>query len=63
MAANPLEDAETLWKMLDDLAETNPEGYKKFIDKMLKDNKDWLKPPEPVFCMRTLKVQYKCYDL
>lgn len=58
MAANEalLKQADTLWKMLDDLAESNPEGYSKLMDKILKDHKDWLKAPEPVFCLRTLKL-------
>jgi hypothetical protein len=51
-----LEQADSLWKMLDDLAETNPEGYKKLIDNVIKEQKEHWKPPEPVFCFRTVKV-------
>ena len=51
-----LEQADSLWKILDDLAETNPEGYKKLMDKIMKEQKEHWKPPEPVFCFRTVKV-------
>ena len=51
-----LEQADTFWKMLDDLAETDPGGYKKLIDNVIKEQKDHWKPPEPVFSFRTLKV-------
>ena len=51
-----LQQADSLWKMLDDLAETNPEGYKKLIDNVIKEQKEHWKPPEPVFCFRTVKV-------
>ena len=52
-----LEQADSLWKMLDDLADTNPEGYKKLIDNVIKEQKECWKPPEPVFCFRTVKVK------
>lgn len=56
--SNPLfNQADALWKILDDLAETNPEGYTKFMEKFLREHEDWVKPPEPVFCFRTLKVK------
>ncbi|XP_028413699.1 PIH1 domain-containing protein 2-like [Dendronephthya gigantea] len=51
-----LGQADTLWKMLDDLAETNPEGYRKLIDNVIKEQKEHWKPPEAVFCFRTVKL-------
>lgn len=42
-----------MWKMLDDLADSDPEAYKRFIDKTLKEGSIYFKPPEPCFCIRT----------
>lgn len=52
--------ANTLWKMLDDLADNNPDGYTKFMDKFLTHNLDRCKSPEPVFCLKTHKVWMSC---
>ena len=51
-----LNQAESMWKMLDDMAESDPDAYKKFIDKALKDGATSLKPPEPCFCISTILV-------
>ena len=51
-----LNQADSMWKMLDDLAESDPDAYKKFIDKALKDGATSFKPPEPCFCISTILV-------
>ncbi|CAH3103848.1 unnamed protein product [Pocillopora meandrina] len=48
-----LNQADSMWKMLDDLADSDPEAYKKFIDKTLKEGSTYFKPPEPCFCIST----------
>lgn len=56
-----LAQAESLWKMLDDMAETNPDGYKKLMDNVIKEQREHFKPPEPVFCFRATKVYTLIY--
>lgn len=51
-----LNQADSMWKMLDDLADSDPEAYKKFIDKTLKEGSTYFKPPEPCFCISTTLV-------
>ena len=51
-----LGQADSVWKMLDDLAESDPEAYKRFIDKTLKEGSTLFKPPEPCFCISTVLV-------
>lgn len=51
-----LNQADSMWKILDDMAETNPEAYKKFIEKALEDGAASFKPPEPCFCISTILV-------
>lgn len=51
-----LNQADSMWKMLDDLADSDPEAYKKFIDKTLKAGCTYFKPPEPCFCISTTLV-------
>lgn len=51
-----LNQADSMWKILDDMAETNPEAYKKFIEKAMKDGAASFKPPEPCFCISTILV-------
>ncbi|XP_054448376.1 PIH1 domain-containing protein 2 [Pteronotus mesoamericanus] len=42
-----------LWNLLDDLAESNPESYKKFIQQQLKEGKQLCAVPEPRLCLQT----------
>ena len=48
--------ADNVWKMLDDMADSDPEAYKSFIDKILKEVPNACKPPEPCFCVSTVLV-------
>ena len=56
-----LNQADTFWKMLDDLADTDPEAYKVFIDRTLKEGSGYFKPPEPCFCISTVVVSVTRY--
>ncbi|KAH0623336.1 hypothetical protein JD844_031552 [Phrynosoma platyrhinos] len=48
-----LAKASQLWTMLDDMAESNPESYRQFMQQQLKDAKQYYAPPEPWLCLRT----------
>ena len=39
--------ADSIWRMLDQMAENDPENYKKFIGKHLSDGKEYFALPEP----------------
>lgn len=41
------------WNLLDDLAESNPEGYEKFIQQQLKEGEQLCAAPEPQLCLQT----------
>nr|XP_005579674.1 PREDICTED: PIH1 domain-containing protein 2 [Macaca fascicularis]XP_005579675.1 PREDICTED: PIH1 domain-containing protein 2 [Macaca fascicularis] len=41
------------WNLLDDLAESDPEGYEKFIQQQLKEGKQLCADPEPQLCLQT----------
>uniref|UniRef100_A0A8C5V5Z8 PIH1 domain containing 2 n=1 Tax=Microcebus murinus TaxID=30608 RepID=A0A8C5V5Z8_MICMU len=41
------------WNLLDDLAESDPEGYEKFIQQQLKEGKQLYAAPEPQLCLQT----------
>uniref|UniRef100_A0A8C2PCE0 PIH1D1/2/3 CS-like domain-containing protein n=1 Tax=Capra hircus TaxID=9925 RepID=A0A8C2PCE0_CAPHI len=41
------------WNLLDDLAESNPESYQKFIQQQLKEGKELCATPEPQLCLQT----------
>ncbi|XP_004695966.2 PREDICTED: PIH1 domain-containing protein 2 isoform X2 [Condylura cristata] len=41
------------WNLLDDLAESNPESYQKFIQQQLKEGKQLCAAPEPQLCIQT----------
>lgn len=44
--------AERVWGALDHMADTSPDQYKKFIDEQLREGKEVMAAPEPVFCLR-----------
>ncbi|KAM4652533.1 PIH1 domain-containing protein 2 [Discoglossus pictus] len=41
------------WSILDDMAESNPESYNKFMEKHMKEGKEFMAPPEPHLCLQT----------
>ena len=42
-----------VWGFLDQLAESNPEEYQKFVSKAMEERREFLEPPLPVFCFST----------
>lgn len=54
MAGDMNQMARQIWSMLDNMAAEDPESYRKFIDKQLKEGKEALKPPNPYICVQTL---------
>lgn len=48
-----MRQAQKIWTMLDDMAESDPQSYRKFIDKQIKEGKEMMKPPEPHMCVQT----------
>lgn len=48
-----LNQAQNVWSMLDEMAESSPEKYKEFIDKQMKEAKEYMKPPEPNMCVQS----------
>ncbi|XP_026513725.1 PIH1 domain-containing protein 2 isoform X1 [Terrapene carolina triunguis] len=42
-----------LWSMLDEMAESTPESYHRFIQQQLEDAKQYCAPPEPHLCLQT----------
>ncbi|XP_063440108.1 PIH1 domain-containing protein 2-like [Mytilus trossulus] len=59
-----LNQAQNVWSMLDEMAESSPEKYKEFIDKQMKEAKEYMKPPEPNMCVQSslqAPKQWKLY--
>nr|XP_025862619.1 PIH1 domain-containing protein 2 isoform X1 [Vulpes vulpes]XP_025862620.1 PIH1 domain-containing protein 2 isoform X1 [Vulpes vulpes]XP_025862622.1 PIH1 domain-containing protein 2 isoform X1 [Vulpes vulpes] len=48
-----------LWNLLDDLAESDPESYKKFIQQQLKEGKELCAAPEPQLCLQSRILEPK----
>lgn len=57
-----LNQAQNVWSMLDEMAESSPEKYKEFIDKQMKEAKEYMKPPEPNMCVQS-SLQVLCTSL
>ncbi|CAF1113924.1 unnamed protein product [Didymodactylos carnosus] len=52
------EKAKHIWKMLDELADSDPNAYKNFIEKTLNDGKEWMAPPTPLMTIRSTLLSY-----
>ncbi|XP_018421643.1 PREDICTED: PIH1 domain-containing protein 2 [Nanorana parkeri] len=52
-----LSQVNQFWSMLDDMAENSPDSYQKFIQRHMKEGKDFMEPPEPFLCVQT-KILY-----
>eukprot|EP00128_Syssomonas_multiformis_P018796 Colp12_sorted_trinity150504_noHs@30402 len=51
-----MQDAQKIWEMLDELADSDPDAYKRFMEKQLKQGKEAFKalaPPTPGFAFET----------
>lgn len=51
-----MKQANSVWEMLNDLADSDPEAYKKLLDKTMKEGSEEFKPPQPSFCISTVMV-------
>lgn len=54
-----LDQVNQLWSMLDDMSQTNPESYQKFIKRHLQEGLEQCAPPEPHTCVET-RILVKC---
>ncbi|CAH8834313.1 unnamed protein product [Trichobilharzia szidati] len=60
MSANKLlEDANKLWKMLDEMSENDPAGYQKFINRQLENFRKSASPPVVRFVVRVTQKEKK----
>ncbi|OWF46818.1 PIH1 domain-containing protein 2-like [Mizuhopecten yessoensis] len=48
-----MHQAQHIWTMLDDMANSDPKSYKKFIDKHIKEGQEFMSPPTPHMCVQT----------
>ncbi|KAK7105659.1 PIH1 domain-containing protein 2-like [Littorina saxatilis] len=48
-----LQQAEQLWSMLDDMADKDPDSYKRFIEKQRSEHEKLTAPPQPNMCLKT----------
>ena len=46
--------ANNIWQMLDDMSANNPAAYKTFIDKQMKERKEYMSPPNAHMCVHTV---------
>lgn len=44
--------AQQIWAMLDDMAQNDPGAYRKFINKQMKEGKEFMAPPDPHMCVQ-----------
>jgi len=54
--AGDMAQASQIWSMLDDMADSNPAAYRKFIDKHIKEGQEMMEPPKPHMCVQTCIV-------
>lgn len=48
-----LRQLDQFWSMLDDLCESDPAAYRRFIEKQMKEGAEYSSPPEIHTCLRT----------
>ncbi|XP_030633918.1 PIH1 domain-containing protein 2 [Chanos chanos] len=48
-----LQQVNQFWSMLDDMSQNNPEGYRTFIERQLREGTEYHSPPQPNACLRT----------
>ena len=48
-----LKQAQNIWSMLDELADSDPESYQKFIEKNLSGGKEEMGTAKPWMCVKT----------
>lgn len=52
--------AQHIWGMLDDMADNDPSAYKKFIERQLKEGKEYMAPPDPHMCVQVMLLVSNC---
>ena len=55
-----MKQAQTIWSMLDELADSNPDGYQKFIEKNLSKGKTETEAAKPWMCVKTRFLVSQC---
>ena len=48
-----LQQAQQVWAMLDDMADKDPQAYKRFIEKQAQEHKELTAPPQPHMSIKT----------
>ncbi|KAK2881186.1 hypothetical protein Q8A67_018454 [Cirrhinus molitorella] len=48
-----LQQVNQFWSMLDDMSQNNPEEYRTFIERQLREGTEFHSPPQPHACIRT----------
>uniref|UniRef100_A0A673JKT6 PIH1 domain-containing protein 2-like n=1 Tax=Sinocyclocheilus rhinocerous TaxID=307959 RepID=A0A673JKT6_9TELE len=48
-----LQQVNQFWSMLDDMSQNNPEEYRTFIERQLREGAEFHSPPQPHACIRT----------
>uniref|UniRef100_A0A672K6J1 PIH1 domain-containing protein 2-like n=1 Tax=Sinocyclocheilus grahami TaxID=75366 RepID=A0A672K6J1_SINGR len=48
-----LQQVNQFWSMLDDMSQNNPEEYRTFIERRLREGAEFHSPPQPHACIRT----------
>ncbi|XP_033729180.1 PIH1 domain-containing protein 2-like [Pecten maximus] len=51
-----MHQAQHIWSMLDDMANSDPKAYKNFIDKHIKEGQEFMSPPTPHMCVQTMML-------
>ncbi|XP_041373135.1 PIH1 domain-containing protein 2-like [Gigantopelta aegis] len=48
-----MHQAQHMWTMLDEMATSNPQAYREFINKQLQEGREQMAPPQPHMCIKT----------
>ncbi|XP_033122887.1 PIH1 domain-containing protein 2-like [Anneissia japonica] len=58
-----MKQAQHIWSMLDELADSDPEAYKKFIEKNIAEGRERQAPAKPSMCIKTRTLGVNQSDL
>ena len=53
MDADSMSQAGHIWSMLEDMSQTDPQAYRKFVDKQMEEGRKAMSPPKPHMCIQT----------
>ena len=48
-----ISEAQHIWAMLDDMAQSDPQAYKNFVAKQMEEGRKAMSPPRPHMCIET----------